>query len=129
MKKNFLFPYLWEHKFGYIFGILILFAVDYLNLFIPKYIGDIVDGISKHYFDLQDVFNLLLVILGIGFLVAFGRFLWRIFIFGTGRKIEKEVRNDLFQKLELLSPNYFTKHKTGDLMANFTNDEIGRAHV
>ena len=42
--------------------------------------------------------------------------------FGASRKIEYRLRNDMFGHLETLSARYFNEHKTGDLMAHFTND-------
>ncbi|MCX4316612.1 MAG: ABC transporter ATP-binding protein, partial [Lachnospiraceae bacterium] len=54
--------------------------------------------------------------------LALGRFLWRYFIFGSSRGIEYKLRNDMFGHLEKLSSRYFNEHKTGDLMAHFTND-------
>ena len=54
--------------------------------------------------------------------MMFGRFGWRYCIFGASRKIEYRLRNDMFGHLETLSARYFNEHKTGDLMAHFTND-------
>ena len=51
-----------------------------------------------------------------------GRFGWRYFIIGASRGIEYRMRNDLFAHLETLSARFFNSHKTGDLMAHFTND-------
>ncbi len=51
-----------------------------------------------------------------------GRFGWRYFIFGAARGIEYRLRDDMFSHLETLSARYFNSHKTGDLMAHFTND-------
>ena len=54
--------------------------------------------------------------------MAIGRFGWRYFIFGAARGIEYRLRDDMFGHLEMLSARYFNAHKTGDLMARFTND-------
>ncbi len=48
--------------------------------------------------------------------------MWRIYIIGTSKKLEFELRNKLFSHLLTLSTNYFNKSKTGDLMAHATND-------
>ena len=48
--------------------------------------------------------------------------MWRIFIMGSARKVEYFLRNKLFAHFETLSANFFTEHKTGDLMAHATND-------
>lgn len=61
-------------------------------------------------------------ILGVGATLAIGRFLWRYFIFGAARSIEKEIRNEMFEHLEQMSVEYYNEHKTGDLMTRFTSD-------
>lgn len=121
-KKSFILTYVWKYKWHYIFGILTLYAVDYLNLFIPQFTGEITDGLSTHTLDMNGVIRLIVLILLVGASLAFGRFLWRICLFGTARKIEYELRNDMFAKLETLSLRYFNENKTGDLMTRFTND-------
>ena len=54
--------------------------------------------------------------------MTLGRFGWRYFIVGASRGIEYRLRNDMFGHLETLSARYYNSHKTGDLMAHFTND-------
>ena len=41
---------------------------------------------------------------------------------GMSREIEYELRNDLFLALEKSDPTYYTRMRTGDLMARVTND-------
>ncbi len=122
MKKGILFKYIWKYKFRYVTGLLILLAVDALNLSVPQITGDIVDGLTQMTLDFNGLKNLVLSLLMTVALIASGRMCWRFFIFGTSRNIERLIRNDLFEKLETLSQNYFNAHKTGDLMAHFTND-------
>ncbi len=121
-KKGILFKYIWKYKFRYAAGLLILLAVDALNLTVPQITGDIVDGLTMMTLDFNGLKNLVLSLLVTVALIASGRMCWRFFIFGTSRNIERLIRNDLFEKLETLSQNYFNAHKTGDLMAHFTND-------
>jgi ATP-binding cassette subfamily B protein len=63
--------------------------------------------------------------LGVMLLVASGRFLWRYFIHGASRKIETELRDNLFSHLLTLSYDFYQKHKIGDLMARAINDIAG----
>lgn len=114
--------YVKRHGLQYILGIAALFAVDLMNVYIPRYTGEITDGLEAQTLDMDGVLGLILRILILGAIVALGRFFWRYFIFGASRSIEKEVRNDLFAHLETLSMRYYNEHKTGDLMAHFTND-------
>ena len=119
---KFIFQYIKKHGLQYALGILTLFVVDFANLFIPKLTGTITDGLTAHTMDMKGVKAALLAILGIGLLLAIGRFLWRYFLFGAARSIEKELRNDMFHHLETMSVEYFNEHKTGDLMTRFTSD-------
>ncbi len=106
----------------YLLGILALFAVDLINVYIPQYTGMITDSLEKHSTDMNGVLRLIGMILLMGALIAVGRFCWRYFLFGSARHIEREMRDDMFQHLETLSMRYFNTHKTGDLMSRFIND-------
>ncbi len=116
-----LLRYLKKHWFSYLMGILVLFGVDYLSLFIPQFTGEVTDGLIEG-FDKSDVIRYCVLILLVGLGMAVGRFGWRFFLFGSARKIEREMRDDLFSHLSTLSTQYYNEHKTGDLMAHFTND-------
>lgn len=114
--------YVKRYAWKYILGIAALFAVDLLNVYIPQFTGEITDGLESHSIGMDMIWILIGKILLFGAGIALGRFLWRFFIFGSARSIEKELRNDMFGHLEKLSMHYFNEHKTGDFMAHFTND-------
>jgi ATP-binding cassette subfamily B multidrug efflux pump len=46
----------------------------------------------------------------------------RFVVFNCGRDIEYDLRNDLFAWLERLSPDFYERIKTGDLMSRMIND-------
>ncbi len=121
-KKFSLLPYLLKYIWYYIAGVAVLMLVDLANLNIPQYIGEIIDGLAKDGFDMENVISLVVKILLTGLVIMAGRFGWRYFIVGASRGIEYRLRNDMFGHLETLSARYFNSHKTGDLMAHFTND-------
>jgi ATP-binding cassette subfamily B protein len=50
------------------------------------------------------------------------RFFMRRIIIGVSRDIEFDMRGDFFAHLEKLSPAFYNKNRTGDLMALATND-------
>lgn len=119
---RFIFQYIKKHRRQYGAGILTLFVVDYANLFIPKLTGTVTDGLAARTMDWDGVAACLVSIFLFGVTLALGRFLWRFFIFGASRSIEKELRNDMFAHLEKMSVEYYNEHKTGDLMTRFTSD-------
>ena len=119
---SFIFQYIKKHKLKYAAGILTLFIVDFANLFIPKLTGTITDGLTARTLDWQGIKMCLLAILLLGALLSLGRFLWRYFLFGASRSIEREIRNDLFAHLEQMDVEYYNEQGTGDLMTRFTSD-------
>ena len=117
-----LIPYLLRYKWHYMAGVVILLLVDVANLYIPQFIGEVIDGLSDGVLDQGGVNVLLAKLFAAGAVMMRGRFGWRFCIFGAARGIEYRLRNDMFGHLETLSARYFNSHKTGDLMARFTND-------
>ena len=121
-RQGVLRPLLKKHALEYLLGLVTLFVVDYVNLFVPQFMGDVTDGLEAHTLDTAGIYAICAKIALCGAVVFAGRFLWRYFIFGTARKIERELRDTLFGKLETLPQRYYHEHKTGDLMSYFTND-------
>lgn len=119
---KFIGKYVKRHWLQYLLGIAALFAVDLVNTYIPQFTGNITNGLDQGTLDMQGVMSLVWKILMMGGLIALGRFGWRFFLFGAARSIERDMRNDMFRHLEGLSMRYYNNHKTGDLMAHFTND-------
>ncbi|MCX8059474.1 MAG: ABC transporter ATP-binding protein/permease [Spirochaetes bacterium] len=120
--SKFLWGYIKRNFLQMIFGILVLVVVDLLQLIIPKYVKESLDLLSMEYFSEKLILIIFIKIMILSFLMAFLRVFWRLGIIGASRKIEKQVREDMFLKVQSLSFNYFNKTKTGDLMALMIND-------
>ena len=117
--------YLRKYWFRYMLGILALFIVDRVNANVPLLSGELIDGLTQRAetgFGLPQIRDIVLRLLGMGAIITVGRFGWRYFLFGSARCVERDLRRDMFAHLETLSMGYFNEHKTGDLMAHFTND-------
>jgi ATP-binding cassette subfamily B protein len=117
-----LFKYIYNYRFKYLVGIFFLILVDMLQLIPPKLIGYITDSISKGTATKVLLLRYIGLIILIAFLMAIGRYVWRMYIIGTSRKVEYDMRNNYFRHLQTLSVNFYNKNKTGDLMALATND-------
>lgn len=109
----------------FFFGILTLIFVDYIQVFVPEIIGHIVDGVNNGVIKdgswnylIENIAYIALVGLG----MLFGRFLWRICIFGESIRIQADLRRDMFIKCEMLSQRYFKVNKTGAILSYFSND-------
>lgn len=117
-----LWKYIKRYLPQYLIGTAILFGVDLLSLYIPQLTGEITDGLGYNTLDEAGVKRIILLIFLTGLGMTLGRFGWRYFIFGSARKVEQNLRDDLYEKLSTLSVRFFNENKTGDLMAYFTND-------
>lgn len=123
MKKiKALFKYTYKYRYRYLIGIIFLIAVDIIQLLPPKLMGAITDRISNGTATKSFLFKNILGIVSIAILMAVGRYIWRIFIIGTSRHVEYDIRNKYFKHLQTLSINFYNKNKTGDLMSLATND-------
>jgi ATP-binding cassette subfamily B protein len=111
-----------ENRWRILVGLIALLIVDVLQLFIPRVIKYVIDdltlGIASPSRLLLYGLEVLLLALGIG---GF-RYIWRYFLLGAARRIEKALRDRLFIHLQTLSSSYFSRTKIGDLMAHATND-------
>ena len=109
----------WKEYAG---GLLCLLLVDFLELYIPQLTGHITDGLTAGDFTLKLLLIDVLLIILIAAVVSAMRFGWRVLMFGASRRVEKDLREDLYDHMTTLSTRYYQHHKTGDLMAYFTND-------
>ena len=119
---KFALRYVARHWWQYLLGIAALYMVDQVNVYVPEFTGRIIDGLTDGTLDMSGAMKIVWMIAGMGLTIAVGRFCWRFFIFGAARSIEREIRGDMYGHLSKLSMRYFNQHKTGDLMAHFTND-------
>jgi ATP-binding cassette subfamily B protein len=63
-----------------------------------------------------------LYLVGLALVKGLFQFFMRVIIIGISRDIEYDLRNDLFRHLVTLSPDYYGRTRTGDIMARATND-------
>jgi ATP-binding cassette, subfamily B, multidrug efflux pump len=115
-------PYLAANRNQILFGLACLIVVDLLQLFIPRVIKRVVDSLTLLQVDPTGLLKYAGIVLILGLCIGFFRFFWRRCLLGTARKTEEALRNRLFAHLQTLSPAYFDRMRTGDLMAHATND-------
>jgi ATP-binding cassette subfamily B multidrug efflux pump len=115
-------PYLSASRYRILLGLLCLIVVDLLQLFIPRVIKRVVDELTLMQVDRSGLLQYAVTILALGLCIGFFRFFWRRCLLGTARITEEALRNRLFAHVQTLSPAYFDRVRTGDLMAHATND-------
>ena len=109
-------------KRRYIIGILALSLVSVFNLIPPKVIGNIVDKIEEGNLTNSQLFINIIYLVLAAFIMYGLRYVWRVYIFGAAYNLGRILRFRLFQHFTKMSPSFYQKYRTGDLMAHATND-------
>ncbi len=115
-------PYFKENRSRILAGMLSLIVVDILQLIVPLVIRRTIDDLTFLRAAAGDLAGYALAIAGIAVLIGVFRYVWRLCLLGTSRRVEEGLRNRLFAHLQTLSAAYFDRTRTGDLMAHATND-------
>ena len=111
-------------KFCWLFliGLIGLVAVDVFQLFIPEYLGKLVDMFDGGAIDKAALKEIILGVMVVAIVMFFGRIMWRLSIFNASQRIEAGLRHTMFLKSERLSQRYYHENKVGTVMAWFTTD-------
>ena len=96
--------------------------MDVFQLFIPEYLGKLVDMFDGGAIDKAALKEIILGVMVVAIVMFFGRIMWRLSIFNASQRIEAGLRHTMFLKSERLSQRYYHENKVGTVMAWFTTD-------
>src|SRR5205823_7041036 len=68
------------------------------------------------------VLRFALLLIAVALVRGIFQFWMRVILIGMSRDVEYDLRNDMFAHLVSLSPDYYARQRTGDIMARATND-------
>ena len=103
----------------FLVGVLANIVVDYVQLYIPDYLGEMVDIISSGGTVINHIIKATLIV---SLILLVGRIIMRFSIFYASSNIEASIRHEMFLKAERLSQRYYHENKTGTVMSWFTSD-------
>ncbi|WP_061282090.1 SmdA family multidrug ABC transporter permease/ATP-binding protein [Kluyvera cryocrescens] len=109
----------WRRYLGAV-SLLIIIAI--LQLIPPKMVGIVVDGVSQHHFTAGKLLMWVGTMVLIAVVVYLLRYVWRVLLFGASYQLAVELREDFYRQLSRQHPEFYLRHRTGDLMARATND-------
>ncbi len=116
-----LWPYVWRYRRGLSLGIGSLLMKDALAAALPVVIKDGIDSLTKG-FQIRIVLDFAAVLIALSLIKGLFQYWMRVIIIGISRDIEYDLRNDLFSHLVELSQDFYSRYRTGDIMARSTND-------
>ncbi|MGT2665799.1 ABC transporter ATP-binding protein [Streptococcus rifensis] len=109
-------------KRRYAVGIFSLALVAVLNLIPPRVLGNVVDRINNRELTNGELWWNIFLLVGSAVAMYLLRYIWRKYIFGTANHLARILRYRLFEHFTKMSPSFYQKYRTGDLMAHATND-------
>ncbi|MGB6301577.1 MAG: ABC transporter ATP-binding protein [Rivularia sp. (in: cyanobacteria)] len=116
-----LLAYLRPHWRATVLGIMALFVVNGLGAYIPLLIRDCVKKLSDN-FDYGQIIRYVIIIVSLSSSMWLIRMASRIWIFGVGRQVEFDLKQQIFEHLLKLEPSYFATNTAGDLISRATSD-------
>lgn len=109
----------------YLFGSVMLAAVNFINLEVPQLAKRIVNGLvapSAAPGEVAGYRETALLIVALGLLIILIRGLSRIGIFWPGRRLESDTKSFYFAHVLRLPERFFGEHGMGDLISRLAND-------
>lgn len=124
-----MFDFLWklkwyfgEHKWKYTTIVLVLLVANVLEIIPPQLIGWTIDFIAGGEMTERLMWQLVGIFILVTILTYTATYLWSYLLFDGAVKIESIIRMKLMRKFLLMSPSFYERNRTGDLMAKATND-------
>jgi len=110
-----------RYRRGLSLGIASLILKDLAHASVPLVIGWAIDALTAHR-PFPVILRFALLLIGLAAARGLFQFWMRVVLIGISRDIEYDLRNDLFAHLVSLSPDFYARQRTGDIMARATND-------
>ncbi|MES2304037.1 MAG: ABC transporter ATP-binding protein [Gemmatimonadota bacterium] len=115
-----LLPYFRRYPRTYLVGFACLLCSNLFATLGPRYVQHGIDAVIAG--STTKVRTAALWVIGLAALGGALRFGMRLLLNGVSRRVETDLRDDLFRHLMSLSAPFYQRHPVGDLMARATND-------
>lgn len=122
--------YIWKYRRLFVVGLFSLVLLNALEIFPPILIMKAVDAATHSHHGpfwigrnfIQELVWLGLIYLSVGIVMAYCRYLWRIYLIRASMLAGRDMRERFVSHLFGLSASFFDKRRIGDLMSLATTD-------
>lgn len=128
--------YFVKYKWTMLLGLVITGTARVFSVFVPRFVGDSTDVIQK-YVDgkitdtgavKDQLIENILIIIGFALLSALFTFLMRQTFIVASRRIEYDLKNEVYRQYQRLSLGFYKRNRTGDLM-NRISEDVSRVRL
>tara|TARA_B100000965_G_C19592116_1_gene758427 strand:+ start:1443 stop:3185 length:1743 start_codon:yes stop_codon:yes gene_type:complete len=125
---RYLNKYLWKYKSILFLGLLFIFITNIFAIYPAEFVRNALNELLEKL-NSESKENISFVLLKYGLLIVLFAILKGVFLYMTrqtiivmSRKIEYDLKNEVFNQYQQLSISFYKKNKTGDLMNRITED-------
>jgi len=125
-KSKFIIHYLMLNKYSYLFAIVCIFVVNYLQVEIPRYIQLAVDLLNQATTESKEgLLENVQWVIALSVIMVVVRILSRMYSLNPGRITEAALKNDVFHRLNRLPSTFHERYASGKLISIINNDLNG----
>jgi len=117
-----LLPYARRYRRGIAAGLILVILSNAAGVLAPWLLGRAIDAIEQPGVTASLLGVFAFAIVGVALVSGAARFGMRQLLNGISRRIETDLRDDLFAHLVRLDAGFYGRTRTGDLMSRATND-------
>jgi ATP-binding cassette subfamily B multidrug efflux pump len=111
-----------RHWKRYTSAIILLTIAGVIEVIPPKLVGVAIDEIHQNKLTSERLFELLLFYGGLIVVIYGITYVWMYQLFGGAFLVERAMRSQFMRHLIKMTPTFYERNRTGDLMARATND-------
>jgi ATP-binding cassette subfamily B multidrug efflux pump len=121
IKLRWFFKERWKY---YVLAVSLMICVNLLATIPPKMIGNTIDQIRSGSLTASSLSQTVLLLVSLSLLLYVITYVWITTLFGNSALVEKVLRGRLLAHLTKMTPAFFQRNSTGQLMALATNDVL-----
>lgn len=111
-----------REKRRYTVGLILLIVVGVLELLPPRLLGNAIDEIVRGSITAGSLMKYIGLIVLMLLIIYWITYIWMHKLFGGSNLVERLLRSRFMNHLMTMTPSFFERNRTGDLMARATND-------
>lgn len=111
-----------REKKRYLIGLVLLIVVGIVELVPPRLLGRAIDDIATGSITWQSLITYIALTLVVLIFIYLITYIWMHKLFGGSNLVERLLRTRFMNHLLGMTPPFFERNRTGDLMARATND-------
>lgn len=127
--------YFWKYKWLVGWGAIFVFLANYYSVYPAQALRDAIDAVTDYVANEEDGTGIYLrliwftgAIIGFSLLRGIFMFFMRQTLIVMSRRIEKDMKNEIFDHYQQLSTSFYKQNNTGDLM-NRISEDVSRVRM